>query len=203
VAINLETHERHHFDAAACQFSYRNSIFKHPAPAQFIVTEVEIALSQIQSFEPCLDYADLRDAVAGGQGRHSPEAIREAVLQLRYRKLPDPGLQPNVGSFFKNPVIDLSAYNSLIKKVGPVPSHIEESFRKLSAAWLIDQLGLKGFRIGGAQVSNQHALVIENAGWASFDDVLALTKKVQQAVMENFHISLEPEPVFFNTDQAS
>jgi UDP-N-acetylmuramate dehydrogenase len=73
----------------------------------------------------------------------------------------------------------------------------------LSAAWLIDQLGLKGFRVGGAQVSNQHALVIENAGWASFDDILALTRKVQQAVMEKFYISLQPEPVFFNGDPIS
>ncbi|MBT6245589.1 MAG: UDP-N-acetylmuramate dehydrogenase [Gammaproteobacteria bacterium] len=203
VAINLKTHERHQFDAAACQFSYRNSVFKHPAPAQYIITEVEIALPQIQAFKPCLDYADLRNAVAGGQDSHSPQAIREAVLQLRYSKLPDPVMQPNVGSFFKNPVINLSAYNSLIKKIGPVPNHIEGSFRKLSAAWLIDQLGLKGFRVGGAQVSNQHALVIENAGWASFDDILALTRKVQQAVMEKFYISLQPEPVFFNGDPIS
>ena len=123
-------------------------------------------------------------------------------MQLRQQKLPDPGLQPNVGSFFKNPVINLNAYNSLIEKFGPVPSHIEGSFRKLSAAWLIDQLGFKGFRVGAAQVSNQHALVIENAGGASFDDVLALTRKVQQAVKDSFFISLEPEPVFFNTDQA-
>lgn len=202
IAIDLNTHERHQFDVAACQFSYRNSIFKHRAPAQFIITEVELALPQLQSFAPCLDYTDLRAAVAAEQGNHSPASIREAVLQLRQGKLPDPVLQPNVGSFFKNPVINLNAYNHLIEKYGPVPSHMEGSFRKLSAAWLIDHLGFKGLRVGGAQVSNQHALVIENAGGASFDDILALTRKVQQAVEQNFLVALEPEPVFFNTDQA-
>ena len=196
-AINLNTHELHRFDALACQFSYRNSLFKNQMKAEFIITEVEIALPQIQPFAPHLDYAELRNAVAEESGNQSPQEIRDIVLRLRRRKLPDPELRPNVGSFFKNPVVNLDVYDGLVNQLGPIPSHEEGAFRKLSAAWLIDQLGLKGLQVGGAQVSIQHALVIENTGRASFEDILALTLKVQQAVDESFCILLEPEPVFF------
>jgi len=195
-AIDLRTHEQHRFDTDACQFGYRSSIFKKALTDQFIITEVELAL--VSQPVPCLDYVELEQQVGTQKLQDYPRAVREAVLQLRQQKLPDPRHRPNVGSFFKNPVISASEYDALVSDLGSIPGHREGDSCKVSAAWLIDQLDFKGHRVGGAQVSNQHALVLENVGGASFSDILTLTRIVQAAVQENYRIALEPEPVFFN-----
>jgi UDP-N-acetylmuramate dehydrogenase len=196
-AIDLRTHEQHRFDIRTCQFGYRSSIFKKALAGQFIITEIELSL--LSQPVPCLDYGELEQQVGTQELHDYPRVIRKSVLQLRQQKLPDPHYRPNVGSFFKNPVISVAEYDALAAELGPIPGHSQGDTCKISAAWLIDHLGFKGHRVGGAQVSSQHALVLENRGGASFADILALTRTVQAAVQENYHLSLEPEPVFFNS----
>jgi len=122
--------------------------------------------------------------------------VAEAVCRIRRRKLPDPSVIGNAGSFFKNPIVPAaqaaelqSAYLAL-----PVFRGSDETTRKLSAAWLIDQCGWKGHRDGDAGVAASHALVLVNHGRATGAELLALARDIAGSVHERFGVLLEPEP---------
>ncbi len=173
-----------------CLFSYRHSIFK--TKPSWVVVEVQFILKKI--FTPCLKYADLKKIEW-----KDPILLRnifEQVISIRQKKLPDITKTPNVGSFFKNPILSTEFFRTLQNL--PEGSIIEiPSGYKLSAARLIDACGLKGRRIGGISVSTQHALVLINDGLGTFQDVMELTSHIQYTVKKVFGVRLEPEPVFF------
>jgi UDP-N-acetylmuramate dehydrogenase len=181
-------------DAGACAFAYRDSVFKRE-PERFVVTAVEFALPRQAPLK--LDYAGVGDElIAMGIASPSPAQVAEAVCRIRRRKLPDPAVIGNAGSFFKNPIVlagqavDLqSAYATL-----PVFRGNEDMTRKLSAAWLIDQCGWKGHREGDAGVAASHALVLVNHGRATGAQLLALARDIAGSVRERFGVALEPEP---------
>ena len=181
-------------DAAACAFAYRDSVFKRE-PDRFVVTAVEFALPRQAPLK--LDYAGVGDElVAMGIAVPSPTQVAEAVCRIRRRKLPDPSVIGNAGSFFKNPIVPAaqaaelqSAYLAL-----PVFRGSDETTRKLSAAWLIDQCGWKGHRDGDAGVAASHALVLVNHGRATGAELLALARDIAGSVHERFGVLLEPEP---------
>jgi UDP-N-acetylmuramate dehydrogenase len=117
------------------------------------------------------------------------------VTRLRKDRLPDPASTGNAGSFFKNPVISMVEAELLRERYPGIPVWPAGADRaKLSAGWLIEQCGLKGFEQNGASVSQQHALVLINSGEASGQQILALAKHVASAVSERFGIVLENEP---------
>jgi UDP-N-acetylmuramate dehydrogenase len=181
-------------DAAACAFAYRDSVYKRE-PERFVVTAVEFALPRQAPLK--LDYAGVGDElIAMGISSPSPAQVAEAVCRIRRRKLPDPAVIGNAGSFFKNPIVpaaqaaDLqSAYATL-----PVFRGSDDTTRKLSAAWLIDQCGWKGHRNGDAGVAASHALVLVNHGGATGAQLLALARDIAGSVRERFGVALEPEP---------
>ena len=122
------------------------------------------------------------------------QEVSKAIIHIRQKKLPDPSLLGNSGSFFKNPVLEKSRLLPLQDKHPEMPVYeVSETRAKLPAGWLIDQCGLKGYRQGDAGVHERQALVLVNYGKASGQDVLQLARTVQDRVEEEFGIRLEPE----------
>ncbi|OOG39522.1 UDP-N-acetylenolpyruvoylglucosamine reductase [Rhodanobacter sp. C06] len=178
----------------ACAFGYRDSLFKHE-PGRYIVTAVRFALPR--SRELRLDYAGIREELARmGVDKPAPFHVAEAVVRLRTRKLPDPAVIGNAGSFFKNPVVDAAQAEALKREHPELPAWPQADGRsKLSAAWLIEAAGLKGSRDGDAGISNRHALVLVNHGHASGGELWAFAQNVIATVQARFGVRLEPEPV--------
>lgn len=181
--------------ADACAFAYRDSRFKHE-PERFIVTAVEFALSRTP--RPRLAYAGIGEELAamGVDGAPRPSQVAEAVCRIRRRKLPDPAVVGNAGSFFKNPLVPAAQADALQAEhpALPVFGTPDPALRKLSAAWLIDQCGWKGRREGDAGIADSHALVLVNHGGASGAQLLDLAHRVAASVQARFGVALEPEP---------
>jgi len=176
-----------------CAFGYRDSVFKRD-PERWIVTAVEFRLSRNAPLR--LDYAGVQDELAAmGVTGATAQQVAEAVRRLRRRKLPDPAVIGNAGSFFKNPIVAASLADRLRAEHPDVPVYpADAAHRKLSAAWLIERCGWRGHRDGDAGISAQHALVLVNHGHASGAQLLGLARRVAQSVEERFGVRLEPEP---------
>lgn len=181
--------------ASECAFTYRNSIFK-AHPKRYIITRVHFYLPA--AWSPRLRYADLAAAFAN---RHAPtaEEVMVAVCKIRNRKLPDPKLIGNAGSFFQNPIVENAQYLALLKQFPELVSYPEgderEGKRKLAAGWMIDHCGLKGKRDGAVGVYQHQALVLVNHGGGNADSVLALAKTIQDKVQDTFGVALLIEPI--------
>ena len=182
------------FSREECRLGYRDSLFKSGAPDRYLITSIRLRLSRV--FEPRLEYAGLQDELASaGIARPTARDVSNAVVRIRRRKLPDPFICGNAGSFFKNPVVTAGLAEKLLvthPALPAWPAGIERM--KLSAAWMVERCGLKGLRDGDAAVSEQHALVLVNLGAASGADILRLSRQVQAVVADAFGVVLEPEP---------
>ena len=181
-------------DGADCAFGYRDSRFKRE-PDRCIVTAVEFLLPR--EHEPRLDYAGVREELAAlGTDAPTPSRVAEAISRLRTRKLPNPAVLGNAGSFFKNPVVATPVAAALRDTHPGLPTWLAgDQLSKLSAAWMIEACGLKGLRDGDAAVSDQHALVLVNHGAATGANLWALAQRVRDAVRDRFGVVLEPEPI--------
>ncbi len=193
-AFEAATGSVHRLDATDCAFAYRDSVFKHQ-PDRFIVTAVEFALSRTPALK--LDYAGIGDEIASmGIAQPSARDVADAVIAIRRRKLPDPAVLGNAGSFFKNPIVAQAQADALLAQHPDMPvfrGH-DAGTRKLSAAWFIDRCGWKGQRDGDAGVAPTHALVLVNHGHASGRQLLELAHRIADSVRERFGVSIEPEP---------
>ena len=177
-----------------CCFAYRDSYFKQN-PGRFIVTKVAFKIPKVWS--PKLDYAELAHALADIQDPR-PQDIFHAVCQIRTKKLPDPKVIGNAGSFFQNPLVPNNQFETLNQQFPGLPSYPDESGkRKLAAGWLIDQCGFKGQRIGAVGVYQNQALVLVNHGGATAQDILNLAKHIQETVLQKFGVPLQIEPNIF------
>jgi UDP-N-acetylmuramate dehydrogenase len=185
--------ERARLTRDQCAFGYRDSVFKRE-PDRWIVTAVEFRLSRSAPLR--LDYSGVREELAA-MGSKAPTAslVADAVRRLRRRKLPDPAVIGNAGSFFKNPLV-ATAFATRLRDAHPdAPVHpAGPGHCKLSAAWLIERCGWRGHRCGDAGIAAQHALVLVNHGQASGAELLALARRVAASVQERFAVRLEPEP---------
>jgi UDP-N-acetylmuramate dehydrogenase len=181
-------------DNAACEFAYRDSLFKRD-PDHYLVTAVEFALPRTPVLK--LEYAGIGEELAAmGIANPTSAQVADAVIRIRRRKLPDPAVLGNAGSFFKNPIVpaevatDLQFAHSNL----PVFRGGSDDTRKLSAAWLIDQCGWKDHRDGDAGVAASHALVLVNHGNATGAQLLDLARRIADSVRERFGVAIEPEP---------
>ncbi|MCO6187663.1 UDP-N-acetylmuramate dehydrogenase [Rhizobium sp. L1K21] len=184
IAHDTRDHCMRTFRGNECAFRYRNSRFKDE-PGRYLITEVVLALPR--AWQAHLSYAGLGELGVGC----TPQQVSAAVLQLRASKLPDWRKTGNAGSFFHNPVVPQERRTSL----EGVPFHIVDDGLKLSAGWLLEACGLKGYRLGGAGFSEKHALVLVNHGGADFSDVKALADEARRRVAERFGVHLVQEPV--------
>lgn len=193
-ALDLTTMEICDIDRDDCCFAYRDSRFKSADANRFLITAIRLRLQR--NFEARLDYAGIvQELKTMGIVDPSAKQVSDAIIRIRQRKLPDPGIIGNAGSFFKNPVIDHLQAHELSKDFDGLPVYeAGESKVKLSAAWLIEHCGWKGRSIGGAAVSRQHALVLINQKNASGADILALANAIRASVRKRFGIELQPEP---------
>lgn len=178
-----------------CKYGYRDSIFKSEAFRKYAVTAVVFALRKLPS--PNFSYKQLAEAF---QGETDPKLsrIRDAVINIRKGKLPEPSEIGSAGSFFKNPVVPIGKFEELQKKYPSIPYYRVEgngSCMKLSAGWLIEQCGWKGRSVGRAGVYHKQALVIVNLGGAIPSEVLSLVEKVISSVVDKFGIELSPEVI--------
>ena len=193
-AIRVEDGKRLALTAPECEFGYRDSIFKQALRDRVVITSVDLLLSK----KPCVQHAypALQDYLQSSySGAPTPQAVFDAVVSIRSSKLPDPGVIPNAGSFFKNPVISQGQWVGLQKKLPYIPSYSQPNGQvKLPAGWLIDQCGWKGKRRGNFGVHPEHALVMVNYCGDNGTELLELARHISNSVEEAYGIALEIEP---------
>ena len=179
------------FSNSECDFSYRNSIFKTRERGKFLVTRVYLKLNLNPFFN--LGYGSL-EAEVNRLGGASLQNIRQAVINIRRNKLPDPSVIGNAGSFFRNPVVSRSKAENIKKNYPDMPGYDDPSGgKKLAAGWLIEQCGWKGRRIGDAAVHEKQSLVLVNHGNATGREIYDLSERIRESVSRSFGIKLERE----------
>ena len=181
------------FNNAACEFGYRESVFKNRYKDQFVITDVTYRLNKMPRFH--IEYGALRQQLEqDGITELSIRAIADAVIRIRSSKLPNPANIGNAGSFFKNPSIPPAQFEILKENFPGVVSYPnDDGTIKIAAAWLIEQCGFKGVKHGDAGVHEKQALILVNYGNATGQEILALCHEIKEAVLKKFDVVLMPE----------
>ncbi|MBN1953100.1 MAG: UDP-N-acetylmuramate dehydrogenase [Bacteroidales bacterium] len=175
----------------ACEFDYRSSFFKTVLKNSFLITYVHFRL-QKNPWNFVTAYGNLEEEFGKTDG--TLMAMRQLILRIREAKLPDVREFGNAGSFFKNPVIEAKKAKKLKSSYPAMPVYPAGSGKqKLSAAWLIDQAGFKGCKLGNAGSYEKQPLVLINLGNASAQEILELAGQISDSVKLIFGIRLEPE----------
>ncbi len=191
-ALNLKTLELETFTHQQCEFGYRESVFKRKLKNQYFIFSVTLKLSK--QFVPKISYGDIQ-SVLSEKGVINPNIkdVSDAVISIRQSKLPDPKELGNSGSFFKNPTISQEVYNQLKFDYPEMKGFPNEHGVKIPAAWLIENAGWKGKRIGNTGSHAKQALVLVNYGGASGLEVKSLAYQIIDSIKSKFNITLEPE----------
>ena len=168
--MDVETLEERVFTNEECRFGYRDSAFKHELKGKYIVTSVVYHVKPGEAMK-----------------------TREEIIQTRMAKLPTVGEIGSAGSFFMNPFVPEEQANALLKSYPDMPHFASPQGVKIPAAWLIEQCGWKGKKLGGAQVWPKQPLVIVNADNATAQDIMDLAAAVRQSVKDKFNITINPE----------
>jgi len=189
--VDINTSCEQILNNAECKFAYRDSIFKNELRNKALIAAVIFKLQKDVKFNT--SYKDLNEEL-----KNYPVVnlitIRQAVINIRQRKLPDTKLLGNAGSFFKNPVIKQTHFETLQTYFPQIVHYpMPDDNVKLSAAWLIDQCGWKGKSFGNAGVHAQQPLVLVNRGNATGGEIIYLANKIKQSVLEKFGVSIETE----------
>ena len=173
-----------------CQFGYRASVFKQAAKDSYVITAVTLTLNKTPKVN--IDYPSLQASLE--TDNPSPADIYQAVCHIRRSKLPDPKDIPNVGSFFKNPIVSKDVADTLAQNYPDLPIYAySQSQCKLAAAWLIEHCGFKGCRKGDVGVHDKQALVLVNYQ-GDGAAVLALAEEIKSVVLQTFAVELQVEP---------
>ena len=192
-AVEIATGKLVVFDNQDCQYSYRQSRFKHEWKDKYLVTHVIYRLSK--HFVPDLDYGNIRTSLAA-KGIENPTAqqLRDVIIEIRNAKLPDPKVQGNAGSFFMNPIVEKAKYEELAALYPGMPHYtIDAEREKIPAGWMIDQCGWKGKSLGRAGVHDKQALVLVNRGGATGLEIVNLCETIRKDVKQKFGIDIHPE----------
>ena len=188
--INLIDGNIEVFNAHECKFGYRESIFKK-LPNHFI-TKIKFSLSTI--FKPNLSYESIPEKIE----INSAEELRQIILNIRENRLINPEQEPNVGSFFKNPVVSKIQMENLLDDYPDLKFYfVKEDQYKISAAWLIEKIKMKGYQGKDCGVSKKHSLVLVNFSKKS-ENLINLSKKIKNVIRKKFNIELEYEPTFIS-----
>jgi UDP-N-acetylmuramate dehydrogenase len=194
-AIYLDSGKEVVFSNEECKFGYRDSIFKHDLKGKVIITGVVFKLNKKPQFRT--EYGDILRTLTEMNLPVNIKNISEAIIHIRKSKLPDPMVIGNAGSFFKNPEIPRSVFESLKLQYPALPGYpTTPDLVKVPAGWLIEQAGWKGYREGQVGVHDRQALVLVNHAHGTGRDVEELAKKIQQSVWDRFGIALSAEVNF-------
>ena len=189
-AISVADGTERIFTNEECKYGYRDSIFKNELQGKYIITHVVYRLNK--RLEPKLDYGNLRSEVGESI---SAMSIREAVIRIRQQKLPEVSEIGSAGSFFKNPIVSRTDFEAISNRLRDitVPYYEQEGGIKIPAAWLIEQCGWKGKKLGGAQCYPKQPLVLVNADNAKPEDIVNLAANICEDVKKKFGITISPE----------
>ncbi|MDM8004440.1 MAG: UDP-N-acetylmuramate dehydrogenase [Bacteroidota bacterium] len=191
-AFHLQSREWLVLENSECGFGYRDSIFKRELRNKTIICSVAFRLSK--KARPMLDYSGIREELERMNiSEPSARDISSAVASVRRSKLPDPAVLGNAGSFFKNPVVSETEYRRLLAAFPGLRAHRQGDNYKIPAAWLIEQAGWKGCRVGNTGSYEKQPLIIVNLGNASGKEILEFSEKICESVYSRSGISLERE----------
>lgn len=198
-AVDTESGEIRVFSAEECQYAYRSSIFKHELRNRNVITHVNYRLSL--DFQPILSHTAVvqwlkKEGISPEKA--SAEEVRQAVIEVRRSKLPDPSEIGSAGSFFMNPVVPNDKAESLLKDYPTMPHYPAPKGTKIPAAWLIEQCGWKGKSLGRAAVHTLQALVIVNKDNATGLDIVQLAERIQADVFAKFGVKIAPEVLYIS-----
>jgi len=194
--INLSNGKSQIYENKLCNFSYRNSIFKGKLKNIFFITHVTIKLSKSKKLN--LSYNEVKKYFRNKKSNEiTIDNVRKKIIEIRESKLPDPKKLGNCGSFFKNPLVNFYFFNNLKNKYPDIIGFKNSNGMKISAAWLIEKCGWKGYKKDNIGVYKNHALVLVNYGSNNGKKIFKLSEKIKESVNEKFNISLENEVNIF------
>jgi len=193
-AMNIASQEMKTFTKEDCNFGYRESIFKHEAKDQFIITSVVFKLTR-RDHKINTSYGDItKELEKQNVTTPSLKDVSNAVIAIRQSKLPDPAALGNSGSFFKNPIIPKEQYEKVHALHPEMPHYVvSETEVKVPAGWLIEKAGFKGKRFGDAGIHKNQALVLVNYGNATGQEILSVSRDIQATILKEFGIAIEAE----------
>lgn len=179
----------------ACSFAYRDSIFRGDQKGRYVITSITLKLSKSLPQPPFYDalqtYFDTHNIKF-----FTGQSVRDAVIAIRTDKLPDPGVRPNTGSFFKNAIVENWQLTDLQKSYPDMKVFdMGDGRSKVPTGWLIEQTGLKGKLLHGIRVHDKNALVLINESATGYADLAAARDEVIGAVRDKFRIQIEQEPL--------
>lgn len=180
------------FSLPECQFGYRQSIFQQYP--QYWIYAIVLKLHK----NPILQtkYAAINQEIQrSGKPPQNVAEMASLIRNIRKRRLPDPKILGNAGSFFKNPYISIQQYDELKKQYPDIVGYPEAEQVKIAAGWLIEQCGFKGKRINHVGTFEYQALILVNYGGATCQEILEFAQQIQEAVFMKFHITLKQEVV--------
>ena len=177
-----------------CRFGYRDSFFKTVEGKKWVITSVKIVLKTAEVYIPNIGYGNIEEILNTEKKNSSIKSVYEAVIAIRKSKLPDPKIDPNAGSFFKNPIIATGQLIELQENYPKIPNFkINDRESKVPAAWLIETIGYKGKRTGNVAIHDKQALVIITKGATTGKEILDFSEIIIREVMLTFGILLERE----------
>jgi UDP-N-acetylmuramate dehydrogenase len=179
-----------------CEFAYRQSRFNGSDRGRFFITSVTLALSKHPPMPPF--YRSLQSYLSEHKiTTYTPQTIRKAVIDIRNSKLPDPAKVANCGSFFANPILDDYQIEELVEKYPGIPHwSMGDNTSKISSAWILEQLGLKGYHEPntGMAIWDKHALVFVNEKAPDTASLIAFRDAIIKKAEEKFGVTLKQEP---------
>ena len=193
-AMTIENQKIKTFTNSACHFGYRESVFKNEAKDQYIITSVVFKLTK-HNHKINTSYGDIVAELAKKNITNpSLKDVSNAVIAIRQSKLPDPKELGNSGSFFKNPILLKTDFEKIHQKFPEMKCYeVSETEVKVPAGWLIEQAGFKGKRFGDAGIHKNQALVLVNYGNATGQEILDVSRNIQETVFKTFGIHIEAE----------
>ena len=192
-AVELRTGQLRVLGNAECNYAYRQSIFKQELKGKYAITYVTYKLDKHPVLK--LDYGNIRTELQSKE-HVTISDVRQAIIDIRSTKLPDPKLLGNAGSFFMNPVVSREKFLSIQKDYPQMPFYEVDNGVKIPAGWMIEQCGWKGKSLGRAAVHDKQALVLINLGGATSNEIIALSDAVCKSVKDKFGVDIHPEVNF-------
>lgn len=209
--IDCNSNQLQVFDSAACEFAYRDSLFKRSEPTyhthpdnkasyflpQFLITRVGFKLES--EYNPQISYAALANEI-NTRNIDNPDAatVSSLVCEIRRSKLPDPATLGNAGSFFKNPIVAAHQKDSILSRWPEAPCYPQsDGTTKIAAGWMVEKAGWKGVTVddGKLGVHDRQALVLVNHGGGNGQGLLKLAGDIRHSVKDMFDVELEQEPL--------